>query len=63
MAGGITFASLLAGLCTSAGVGILMLFKHNKKNILKNIAILVLVYLLGVLLGEILSLINLNFII
>lgn len=58
MANGITFGALLAGLSTGAGLGLLMLFKHNKKEWLKNLGILFLVYILGVILGEILNLIG-----
>ncbi len=58
MANGITFGALLAGLSTGAGLGLLMLFKHNKKQWLKNLGILFLVYILGVILGEILNLIG-----
>ena len=58
MAEGITFGALLAGLSTGAGLGLLMLFKHNKKQWLKNLGILFLVYILGVILGEILNLIG-----
>lgn len=58
MAGGITFGALLAGLSTGAGLGLLVLFKHNKKAWAKNLLILLLVYVLGVLLGEILNLIG-----
>lgn len=58
MAGGITFGALLAGLSTGAGLGLLVLFKHNKNKWRQNLGILLLVYMLGVLLGEILTLIN-----
>lgn len=58
MAEGITFGALLAGLSTGAGLGLLMLFKRNKKAWLKNIFILLLVYVLGVTLGEVLNLIG-----
>ena len=56
MAGGMTFGSMLAGLCTGAGVGLLILFKRNKKNLLSNLFILSLVYTLGVILGIIVNL-------
>lgn len=58
MSGGLTFGALLSGLATGAGIGLLMLFKRNKKEWLKNILILLLVYILGVILGEILSLLG-----
>lgn len=58
MSGGITFGALLAGLASSAGLGIIMLFKHNKKQWYKNLLILLLVYLLGVVLGQILNLVG-----
>ena len=58
MAGGITFGALLAGLSTGAGLGLLMLFKHNKKAWLKNLAILFTVYILGVILGMIINVVG-----
>ena len=51
MAGGITFGSLLAGLSTGAGVGLIVLFKRNSKNLKQNLIILFLSYFLGVILG------------
>lgn len=51
MAGGMAFGSLIAGLCTNAGLGLLILFKNNKKNWAKNLLIVGLVYGLGVVLG------------
>ncbi len=46
----ITFGSLVAGLCSGAGVGLLVLFKRNK-NIKENITILVILVLIGTLSG------------
>ena len=50
MLGGITFGSLLSGLCTGAGLGLLFLFK-NKKNWKQNLLIVSIVYVLGTFLG------------
>lgn len=58
MIGGLSYGSLLAGLATGAGVGLLMLFKCNKKAWAKNLLILGLMYLLGVLLGLTVNLIS-----
>lgn len=58
MAGGISFGALLAGLSTGAGLGLLVLFKRNKNEWRQSLCILLLVYALGVALGEILTLIN-----
>lgn len=55
MSGGIAFGSLIAGLCTNAGLGFLILFKNNKKNWGKNLFIIGLVYILGVLLGLVIN--------
>ena len=57
MQGGMAFGSLLAGLCTGAGIGLLILFKNNKKSWAKNCAILGITYALGVILGVIVNLI------
>ena len=57
MEGGIAFGSLVAGLCTGAGLGLLVLFKNNKESWLKNIFIIGLVYMIGVILGLIINLI------
>lgn len=48
--GMLSFASCLGGLCASAGVGILILFK-NKQNLKQNLLILLLLYLIGVIVG------------
>lgn len=59
MAGGMTFGTLLAGLSTGAGVGLLVLFKHNKKAWPHNLMILGIVYILGCILGVLINLISL----
>ncbi len=53
----ITFGSLIAGLLTGAGVGILVLFKTNK-NIKENMFILLTIYFIGVMVGVIFDLIG-----
>ena len=50
-------ASLIAGLLTGAGVGLIVLFKNNK-NLKQNIAIVGLLYFIGVLSGIALGFIN-----
>lgn len=52
--GALTVASLTGGLCSGAGVGLLMLFKLNK-NVKQNLQILGLLYLLGVVSGLLLT--------
>jgi len=46
----ITFGSMLAGLLTGSGIGILILFKTNN-NFKQNIKILLLIYMIGVISG------------
>ena len=53
----ITFGSLLSGLLTGAGVGLLVLFKTNK-NLKENISIVVLLYIIGVIFGYLIDLIG-----
>ena len=50
LAGALSIGSLIGGLLTGAGVGILLLFKSNK-NLKDNIFILVTIYLVGALTG------------
>ncbi len=50
MQGGVSFGSLVAGLCAGSGVGLLILFKQNKP-IWQNILILFSCYITGALLG------------
>lgn len=54
LAGKIALGSLIGGLCTGAGVGLLVLFKQNK-NMKQNIRILLLLYAVGVLCGALLQ--------
>lgn len=54
LAGKITVYSLLGGLCTGAGVGLLVLFKQNK-NIKENLGILSGLYIIGIAVGLILQ--------
>lgn len=56
LAGKLSVASLIAGLCTGAGVGLMVLFKLNK-NLKENIFIALLVYCIGVLVGTVLAMI------
>ena len=52
----ITIGTLLSGLLTGSGLGILLLFKTNK-NIKENITILSIIYFIGVIIGIIVDLI------
>jgi len=57
LSGMISFGSLISGLLTGAGVGLLILFKTNK-NIKENILIIFLLYIIGVLFGYLIDLIG-----
>lgn len=46
----LTFSALVGGLCTGAGVGLIVLFKQNK-NLKQNLGILGLIYAIGVVFG------------
>ena len=50
----LSLGALVGGLCTGAGVGLLVLFKQNK-NVRQNICILFLLYAVGVLSGVLLQ--------
>lgn len=52
----ISIGTLLAGLLTGSGIGILLLFKSNK-NMKENIQILTLIYIIGVITGIVVDLI------
>ena len=53
--GALSFGSLIAGLCSGAGVGLVVLFRNNK-NAKENIAITSLLFLTGVISGVIIQL-------
>ena len=52
--GGISFAALAGGLCSGAGVGLIVLFKLNK-NLKENIAVTAFMYAAGVIAGLVLQ--------
>ena len=52
--GGLHFGAMLAGLCTNAGIAMVLLFKQNK-NMKENISILLGLYLVSSLIGVLLS--------
>lgn len=52
--GTLSFASIIAGLCTNAGMGLIVLFRVNK-NVRENLQIMGLLYLVAVVSGIILS--------
>lgn len=54
LAGKLSVSSLIGGLCTGAGVGLLVLFKMNK-NLKQNILITILIYAIGVFVGTVLG--------
>lgn len=56
MSGVLAFSAMLAGLCVGAGVGLVILFTKNKKEIWKNLLIVLLLYVFGVASGLITSL-------
>lgn len=54
LAGSISFGSAVAGLCTSAGVGLAVLFKVNR-NLRENLLIMAVLYVVGVVAGMIIQ--------
>ena len=56
----INAASLIAGLLTGAGVGLIVLFRINKNHLKENISIVAMLYAIGVISGWILQLVGLN---
>ena len=57
LSGMISFGSMLSGLLTGSGVGLLILFKTNK-NIKENVFILILLYFIGIICGYFIDLIG-----
>ena len=55
----LNMASLIAGLLTGAGVGLIVLFRTNKKHLKENLAIIGLLYFTGVISGMVIQLIRL----
>lgn len=55
LAGSLRFGSVVAGLCTGAGVGLAVLFRTNRK-VKQNLMILLLLYLIGALSGMLVNL-------
>ena len=51
----INMASLISGLLTGAGVGLLVLFRTNKKHLKENLSIVGIMYLIGVVSGLVLQ--------
>lgn len=57
LSGALSFASVMAGLCTGAGIGLVVLFKMNESR-KENLKILLLLLLTGILAGVILQMLN-----
>lgn len=57
LSGNISFASIIAGLSSGSGLGMVILFKENK-NIKENLKILALVYIIGVSIGLLIELLG-----
>lgn len=57
IAGSLSLGSLIAGLCTGAGIGLVVLFKSNK-NIMDNLKILGILYVTGTVFGMIIQFIR-----
>ena len=57
LSGAISFASVVAGLCTGAGAGLIVLFKV-KRNRIENIKIMIVLYFMAVVAGLLLQFVN-----
>jgi hypothetical protein len=57
LSGNISFASIIAGLSSGSGIGLVILFKENK-NLKENLKILALVYAIGVSIGLLIEVIG-----
>ena len=55
--GAITFASVIAGLCTGAGAGLIVLFRENR-NLKENLFITFVLYVTAVISGMIIQLLQ-----
>lgn len=54
----INASALISGLLTGAGVGLIVLFRTNKKNIKENLSIVFMMYLIGVVTGWVFQMFN-----
>ena len=54
--GGISFGSCVAGLCTNAGLGLVVLLKNTKK-IKRNILLVISMYAISVIVGIVINVI------
>ncbi len=52
IAGIIDAGAMMAGLLTGCGIGLLVLFRTNKKNLMENVKILLIMYFAGVIVGS-----------
>ncbi|MBQ8728320.1 MAG: arsenic efflux protein [Oscillospiraceae bacterium] len=58
--GGLTFGSLVGGLSTGAGMGLVVLFRTNRKHLKESIFILIGLILIGILSGTLIDLIGIG---